>query len=103
MVRLRLCVFWGVPAQPFFVLICFAIDVKDEGIGIPESDLPHIFKRFHRAQNSSESSGTGLGLSVVALLVSAMGGKVNVQSKEGEGSCFSVILPKPPTTLIAKP
>ena len=80
-----------------------AIDVKDEGIGIPESDLPHIFKRFHRAQNSSESSGTGLGLSVVALLVSAMGGKVNVQSKEGEGSCFSVILPKPPTTLIAKP
>ena len=79
-----------------------AIDVKDEGIGIPESDLPHIFKRFHRAQNSSGSSGTGLGLSVVALLMSAMGGEVRVQSKEGEGSCFSVILPKPPTTSSAK-
>ena len=79
-----------------------AIDVKDEGIGIPESDLPHIFKRFHRAKNSSGSSGTGLGLSVVALLMSAMGGEVRVQSKEGEGSCFSVILPKPPTTSSAK-
>jgi signal transduction histidine kinase len=75
-----------------------AIDVKDEGIGIPESDLPHIFKRFHRAENSTGSSGTGLGLSVVTLLMSAMGGEVRVQSKEGEGSCFSVILPKPPTT-----
>ena len=79
-----------------------AIDVKDEGIGIPESDLPHIFKRFHRAKNSSGSSGTGLGLSVVALLMSAMGGEVRVQSKEGEGSCFSVILPKPPTTSSTK-
>jgi signal transduction histidine kinase len=75
-----------------------AIDVKDEGIGIPDSDLAHIFKRFHRAKNSTGSSGTGLGLSVVALLMSAMGGQVYVQSKEGEGSCFSVILPKPPTT-----
>ena len=79
-----------------------AIDVKDEGIGIPDDDLAHIFKRFHRAKNSSGSSGTGLGLSVVALLMSAMGGEVRVQSKEGEGSSFSVILPKPPTTSISK-
>ena len=79
-----------------------AIDVKDEGIGIPDSDLAHIFKRFHRAKNSSGSSGSGLGLSVVALLMSAMGGEVRVQSKEGEGSCFSVILPKPSTTSSAK-
>ncbi len=75
-----------------------AIDVKDEGIGIPDSDLAHIFKRFHRAKNSTGSSGTGLGLSVVALLMSAMGGQVHVQSREGEGSCFSVTLPKPTTT-----
>jgi signal transduction histidine kinase len=75
-----------------------AIDVKDEGIGIPEDDLAHIFKRFHRAKNSTGSSGTGLGLSVVALLMSAMGGQVHVQSKEGEGSCFSLILPKPTAT-----
>ena len=79
-----------------------AIDVRDEGIGIPESDLPHIFKRFHRGQNSLGSSGTGLGLSVVALLTSAMGGKVHVQSKEREGSCFSIILPKPTTTSSTK-
>ena len=79
-----------------------AIDVKDEGIGIPDNDLVHIFKRFHRAQNSSGSSGTGLGLSVVALLMSAMGGEVRVQSKEGEGSCFSVILPKSPVTSSTK-
>ncbi len=74
-----------------------AIDVKDEGIGIPDGDLPHIFKRFYRGKNSSEISGTGLGLSVVALMISAMGGQVYVQSKEGEGSCFSIILPKPTT------
>ncbi|QNJ25120.1 two-component system sensor histidine kinase [Synechococcus sp. SYN20] len=79
-----------------------AIDVKDEGIGIPESDLPNIFNRFYRAKNSSVSSGTGLGLSVVALLMSAMGGQVYVQSKEGEGSCFTVILPKTITNFKAK-
>ena len=72
-----------------------AVDVKDEGIGIPADDLPHIFERFYRAENSSGRSGTGLGLSVVALLTSAMGGQVQVTSKEGKGSCFSVILPKP--------
>ncbi len=72
-----------------------AIDVQDEGIGIPASDLPHIFKRFYRGKNSSNNSGTGLGLSVVTLLTSAMGGNVCVESKEGSGSCFSVILTKP--------
>ena len=78
-----------------------AIDVKDEGIGIPESDLPHIFKRFYRGENSSEISGTGLGLSVVAQMISAMGGQVYVQSKAGEGSCFSIILPKPTSSTVS--
>ena len=78
-----------------------AIDVKDEGIGIPESDLPHIFKRFYRGENSSEISGTGLGLSVVAQMISAMGGQVYVQSKAGEGSCFSTILPKPTSSTVS--
>ncbi len=72
------------------------INVKDEGIGIPEDELSYIFERFYRAKNSSYSSGTGLGLSVVSLLTSAMGGEITVQSKEGKGSCFSIILPKPP-------
>ena len=79
-----------------------AIDVKDEGIGIPESDLPHIFNRFYRGKNSSERSGTGLGLSVVALMISAMGGQIHVQSKEGEGSCFSIILPKLTSSTISR-
>lgn len=69
------------------------VEVIDKGIGIPEKDLPEVFERFHRASNASVSSGSGLGLSIVRLLVVAMGGAVSVSSQLGQGSTFKVRLP----------
>jgi len=69
------------------------VEVVDQGIGIPEEDVAKVFERFHRAANASISSGSGLGLSIVQLLVEAMGGQVSVQSELGEGSTFTVRLP----------
>jgi len=73
--------------------VCFA--VSDNGTGIPEKDLPHIFQRFYRVEKgrSRESGGTGLGLSIVKHIVAQHGGQLNAQSKVGEGTRIEVILP----------
>lgn len=73
------------------------ISVSDEGIGIPPAELPRIFERFQRASNASAMGrGSGLGLSVVALLVEAMGGQLGVESELDRGSRFHIDLPPPP-------
>lgn len=71
------------------------IDIQDSGTGIPESDLPFIFERFYKADKARTRglSGTGIGLAIVKNLVEAHGGSVSAQSKEGEGTTFSIILP----------
>lgn len=69
------------------------IDVRDEGIGIPELALPHIFDRFYRAENATRFAGTGVGLSSVRQVVEAHGGTIEVSSEEGKGSVFTVRLP----------
>jgi two-component system, OmpR family, phosphate regulon sensor histidine kinase PhoR len=70
------------------------ISVIDNGIGIPESDLDHIFERFYRVDKarSQDAGGTGLGLAIVKYLVEALGGSIRVSSKLGEGSTFTVRL-----------
>jgi signal transduction histidine kinase len=70
------------------------ITVKDSGIGIPPADLPHIFEPFHRGQNIGEVRGTGLGLSIVRECVLRHGGALEVDSKLGEGTTFTVRLPR---------
>jgi two-component system sensor histidine kinase BaeS len=73
------------------------IVVEDTGSGIAASDLPHVFDRFWRGDRSrarSDESGGGLGLAIVRQLVEAHDGTVDVQSIEGEGSVFSVLLPR---------
>jgi two-component system phosphate regulon sensor histidine kinase PhoR len=72
------------------------ISVIDNGIGIPQKDLPRIFERFYRVDKgrSRESGGTGLGLSIVRHIIEAHGGKVEVKSQEGKGSEFSFRLKK---------
>ncbi len=72
------------------------MNIIDQGIGISEKDLPFIFERFYRTDQSRnrESGGFGLGLTIVKELVEAMGGKVTVSSTVGQGSIFSVHLPK---------
>jgi signal transduction histidine kinase len=69
------------------------ISVSDEGCGIPEAEIPHIFDRFYRAQGSSRAGGTGLGLALAREITDHLGGEIQVQSKPGVGSIFSVILP----------
>jgi heavy metal sensor kinase len=70
--------------------------VEDNGIGISESELPFVFERFYRADKSRSrsSGGSGIGLAVVKSIVTAHGGKVEVESRLNQGSRFRVILPK---------
>lgn len=70
--------------------------VKDSGIGIPEQDQPSIFERLYRADQSrsSETGGSGLGLAIVKAIVISHGGRIGVKSAPGQGSTFTVILPK---------
>lgn len=72
------------------------ISVGDNGKGIPQSDLPHIFNRFYRVDKSRTRSlgGTGLGLAIVKELVQAHGAEIIVQSKENTGTTFELIFPR---------
>ena len=72
------------------------IRVSDTGIGIPEAKLPRIFERFYRVDKarSKETGGTGLGLSIVRHVAENHGGRVTVESTPGEGSTFTVYLPR---------
>ena len=71
------------------------LTVRDTGVGIPESELPRVFERFHRVRESRGRTyeGTGIGLALVQELVSLHGGKVDVESVVDQGSSFSVTLP----------
>jgi len=71
------------------------ISVADHGIGIPNRDLERIFERFYRVDHgrSRNTGGTGLGLSIVRHVASNHQGRVDVESREGEGSTFTLVLP----------
>jgi two-component system OmpR family sensor kinase len=69
------------------------VTVQDQGIGIPTKDLAHVFGRYNRGSNVSGIVGTGVGLYLVKMVVDLHGGSVAVESKEGEGSRFTVRLP----------
>lgn len=69
---------------------------RDTGPGIPAEDLPHIFERFYRAEKSrtrGQSTGFGLGLSITKWIVEHHGGRIEVDSKEGQGTTFAIWLP----------
>jgi len=70
--------------------------VRDEGIGIPREDLPRLFERYHRGSNVHGIVGTGIGLYLVKTVVALHGGDVSVDSREGEGSRFTLWLPLRP-------
>ena len=72
------------------------LTVKDHGIGIPKEDIPHIFDRFYRVDKARnrETGGAGLGLAIAKRIVDSHRGNIDVVSKEGEGTSFTVTLPK---------
>jgi signal transduction histidine kinase len=73
------------------------IVVRDNGLGIPEEDLPHLFHRFYRVASPSHRTreGTGLGLAIVKMIAEQHGGSVSVESQLGRGSRFTIHLPYP--------
>jgi signal transduction histidine kinase len=70
-----------------------ACAIRDQGIGIPEADREWLFNAFHRGHNVDDRPGTGLGLVIVKRCVDLHGGKINVESKLGEGTVVTVRLP----------
>jgi signal transduction histidine kinase len=73
----------------------YMVSVEDDGIGIPESDLPHVFERFRQVDGSPtrQHAGMGIGLSLARSLVELHGGTIWVESTMGEGSRFTFTLP----------
>ncbi len=71
------------------------ISVKDTGIGIDKKDLPRIFDKFYRGDKSRSRQGNGLGLSLVRSIVVAHRGNISVTSSPGDGSAFTILLPRP--------
>jgi signal transduction histidine kinase len=81
------------------------IDVRDTGVGIEPAELPHIFERFYRGSRANEArgSGSGLGLAIVRSIVDMHGGTITVESGAGNGSRFTVFLPRDPRATAGTP
>jgi two-component system, OmpR family, sensor kinase len=77
--------------------VAVVITVQDTGIGIAPGDLPHIFDRFWRADparsRTGERAGVGLGLAISKWIAEAHGGSIEVESRPGRGTTFTVTLP----------
>jgi signal transduction histidine kinase len=69
------------------------IAVQDHGIGIPETDQPHLFEMFHRGSNVGGISGTGLGLAIVKQVATVHGGTIDFQTQPNRGTTFTLALP----------
>lgn len=69
------------------------LDILDEGPGIPEEELPEIWKRFYRGKTVRNASGVGIGLTLCRMIVQAQNGRVFCQNREGSGCQFSIFLP----------
>jgi signal transduction histidine kinase len=73
----------------------WTLSVKDTGVGIPESALPHLFEKFYRVDaTEGKVSGTGLGLSICKQIISGHRGSIEVRSRSGKGSTFTIHLPR---------
>ena len=69
------------------------IHIRDEGIGMTESEIHHIFDKFYQADTTHKSEGNGLGLAICASILKLSNGSISVESTPGKGSQFTVYLP----------
>jgi two-component system sensor histidine kinase KdpD len=69
------------------------IEVKDQGIGIPQGDLERIFEKFYRVERPQKISGTGLGLSICKGIIEAHGGQISAQNNPDKGATFNITIP----------
>jgi signal transduction histidine kinase len=71
------------------------VSVRDQGMGMDEKELRSIFRKFYRTRRAEVSgeSGTGIGLSIVEQIVTHHGGRMEVTSEVGKGSCFTIVTP----------
>jgi signal transduction histidine kinase len=72
-----------------------SIAVQDTGVGIPDESLPHLFEKFYRVrEHEGKASGTGLGLSICKQIIQGHNGRIEVKSKMGIGTSFTLHLPR---------
>jgi len=77
-----------------------SIGIQDTGMGIPEDSIPHLFEKFYRVrEHEGKASGTGLGLSICKQIIQGHNGRIEVKSKMGVGTSFSLFLPRAPRSL----
>ncbi len=69
------------------------VTIQDQGQGIKESDLPHIFEQFYTGDRSRKGRGVGLGLAIAKRIIEAHGGSITATSQFGQGACFTIYLP----------
>ena len=86
------------PGKPIYITCrqedkVLLVSIRDEGIGIPEQDMKHMFDRFFRASNAGNVQGTGLGLNIVKRYVELLGGTISFTSEYEKGSTFTVKIP----------
>jgi signal transduction histidine kinase len=80
------------------------ISVEDQGIGVDQKEVRKIFQKFYRTRRAEQSgeAGTGIGLSIVEQIVIQHSGTIEVMSRPGEGSRFTMVLPAPVSAALAK-
>lgn len=81
-----------IQVKEYELFVC--VQISDEGMGIREEEIPYIFQRFYRGKNVKEEEGVGIGLYLARQIIEGQKGYIKVISKYGQGSEFSVYLPK---------
>ena len=71
------------------------VEVRDQGVGVPQADLNRIFERFYKVDKSRQrgQGGTGLGLAIARHIIEGQGGRIWAESEEGQGSAFIFTVP----------